>query len=325
MSFQGVFREISASFQSSFVTQTYREPMRRGSAEGPRGGPPRREGRAPGDGARPPNGGLPDESTRAKGLVKYYPDPLHTVQYKYLVSVKYLHYLINSMVSKRRKYGKRRFNRRTRRSIKRVVKRVLSQAAEKKIAIATLPAAFSSITSTWTERWLTSSIVLGTDDFQRIGRKIRVLSIEVHGTLQNGYGGATGDVWNQVRFHCGLWRYNTSVSNPLAADAITFNNPISKNGFGTTQMEARLIKNYKDKTINFNPPHTFDNAGAYQYTFPVVRSFKWYKRFKKPVVITYDSAGNPRSDILMAVMSDSLVASNPGFINGWLKIMYDDI
>lgn len=176
-----------------------------------------------------------------------------------------------------------------------------------------LTSQFNSIGSaSWIERDLvgvTQSVA------ERIGREINVRSIEINGILASGANEtAVDDPYNVVRVVLLLGDQATV----LQTASKTINDVIRvANTYG-------MRKKYLDKVIPLTITSTEKGAGD-GYTAGL-RKFKYYKKFKKPMKIMFASATWNSNDIhiVLSMKSDSGAIVNPGFIQGYWCMTYED-
>lgn len=195
------------------------------------------------------------------------------------------------------------------------VKNLLNATTEKGYAAFTLPSVFGSIGNAWIERSLAQPSE-GTDVVNRIGRKIRVKSIEVNGILASGATDTVADdISNVVRLRLSL--NNPKSATPLVTAGAGMSDPLYKD----TVAGEYLIKTYKDMYIPLEAVSTGQGDG---YT-PSLKRIRFTKRFKHPVEITFASIDNTKPDKLffLSMISDSLAVLNPGFTQGYCILRYE--
>lgn len=216
---------------------------------------------------------------------------------------------------------RRRIFRRRRRygSMKRTIRRVVNKMSETKYYISPgLPSSISSIS--WT--YLFPFTDQGVESFsKRVGRKIAITSIQLHGTLQGGQSNlATDDKINSVRIICANFRLNglnaLSTVNPFSS--ATLSTPILKSG----QYGSYYNKIFYSKVMTLSSPGP-DSTGY----MPAFRRVHIKILLKKPIIVTYSDNGYefPNQIPGIAFLSDSALAPNPGFTNGFCKFTYKDI
>lgn len=204
------------------------------------------------------------------------------------------------------------------RSVKRYVSKAIDRSIEDKIQYSSLVTDFSSVGNAWIERSM-NQIQQGNEMWNRIGRSIKVKAIEMKGIIAQGSAeSATDDAYNVMRVVIGL--YNNKSLTPLASGGATLDIPISQRLVSNGQ----LLRKYMDKYIPLEVSSTEQGEGD-GYT-PSLRSFKYYKRFKKPIYITYNGTQTTDANkyLMIAMLSDSAGIPNPGVINGWWKLTFED-
>lgn len=216
---------------------------------------------------------------------------------------------------------RRRIFRRRRRygSMKRTIRRVVNKMSETKFYISPgLPSSISSLA--WT--YLFPYTDQGSDSFsKRIGRKIAITSIQLHGTLQGGQSGSgADDKINTVRIICANFRLNglaaLSTFNPFST--ATLSTPILKSG----EFGSNYNKIYYSKVMTLASP-----GPATAGYMPAFRRVHIKILLKKPIIVTYNDNGYefPNQIPGIAFLSDSSVIPNPGFTDGYCKFTYKDI
>lgn len=177
---------------------------------------------------------------------------------------------------------------------------------------------FGSVGSTWLEQ-TTSAVAQGTGNNQRIGNQIRIRSIEINGVIAQGSQEfATDDPWNTMRIVLALWAGGT-VSTPLGTAAFDMNTPLRR-----TNCPQGLMKKYYDKYVPLTVVST-EKGGGDGYA-PGLRKFKFFKIFKKGLLIDFGDATTTRPDkrLIISMISDSFVVTNPGFLQGFWAVSYED-
>lgn len=202
-------------------------------------------------------------------------------------------------------------------SVKRYVRSVLDAEVEDKQATWSLATAFASIGNTWTELSLAQPAE-GVTGATRVGKKIRIKSLEVNGVCAGGASElATDDAYNIVRIVICTTDWSAG-GTPLATATIGLNEVLNKN---RTQL---LSKKYLDKYIPFEVSST-EQGGGDGYA-PSLRKFKYYKRWKNGMPINFadDTASAPDKLLILGMLSDSAAVPNPGFVCGWVKVRWED-
>lgn len=209
--------------------------------------------------------------------------------------------------------------RRTGAVTKKSIFQAISARAEDKRKIDTLTSSFSSISGlTWTNYNL-MNVAVGNGVSDRIGRRVLVKSLFIYGVYEGGQAGTTfDDANNCIRIIIGLYNsasplsiVNTSINVPLAKD-------LSDDGH-------TIIKKYYDKyhPIDVNAVmHSTVTGSDYMYASQKV--FRYYKAFKKPLLLTYTSTGDCDKYLILSMTSDSTIVPHPGFTNGYIVCRYED-
>lgn len=202
--------------------------------------------------------------------------------------------------------------------IKRYVNRVVRKNTELKGYGIELPSVFASVGTTWNEQVMLNP-AQGTAEIQRVGRKIKIHSIEVKGVLAQGSNEtALDDSYNVMRIVIGL--FDGDETTPLATAGANMHAIIQKQ-YAT---RGALLRKFFDKYIVLNVQASEPGDGD-GYA-PQVKSFNYYKRFKKPITMTWgdDTVNYPDQKLMMCVLSDSNAVVNPGFIAGYWMVRYTD-
>lgn len=205
------------------------------------------------------------------------------------------------------------------RALKSMVVRQIDRNVENKQITVSLNATYGAITSNWTESDLTN-VAEGVTGNGRIGRKLKLRSIEVKGVMATGDSESLADdPYNVVRIVIGLWS-GSAGATPLGTALTTINAPIRKN-LGTRNF---LIRKYYDKYIPLSVTST-EKGGGDGYT-PQTKLISYFKRFKRPILITYgdDTVTYPDKRFIFAAISDSSGVPSPGFIAGYIVVSYED-
>lgn len=212
---------------------------------------------------------------------------------------------------KRKIYGKRYVTRKQ-------LYKAIHNNIENKILTERMVTNYSSVSNTWSE----SSLMLipqGIGNNQRIGNQIRIRSLEVNGIIAEGSSGSPADdIYNVMRIVIALWSGST-VTTPLQTAATSLDACIRR-----TNAPQGLLKKYYDKYIPLTVASTTDNAG--NGYCPNLRKFKYYKIFKKGLLIDFGNSGTltPDKRLIMSMITDSFGIPNPGFITGYWAISYED-
>lgn len=223
-----------------------------------------------------------------------------------------------NVVSRRSNYRRKTY-RKPSRAVKQYVQRAIGANVENKQVTVSMNATFSAITTTWTEADL-CNITQGVTGPARIGRKVKLCSLEINCVIAEGAAEIlTDDPYNVVRCMVALWS-GAAGTTPLATAGTTINAPIRKN-LGTRNY---LIKKYLDKYIGLQVTST-EKGGGDGYT-PQLKNIKYYKKFKKPILITWgdDTTTYPDKRLMISMISDSSAVTNPGIIAGYAVMTYED-
>lgn len=215
------------------------------------------------------------------------------------------------MVKKYKRTGK------VSKAIKKYVTKALDIHIEDKYLTDALSTDFASVGTTWIEKNLALP-TQGTANTQRIGAKIRVKSLEITGVLAGGADESLlDDAFNVMR--CVIATYNGGVTTPLGTASASIDEPII---IQTTT--STLKRKYFDRYLHFDVASTEQGAGD-GYT-PQTKTFKYFKRFPKGLLITFadSSVSFPNTRLIMSMISDSAAVPHPGFVRGFWKISYED-
>lgn len=212
---------------------------------------------------------------------------------------------------RRRYYGRRRTYRRRRYTPR--------SSPERKYYQAVL-STFSSVGNTWTELDLLGGITQGLDAYaQRIGRSINVIGVQIKGVLWGGATGVSGvdDPYDNIRYVV-TRQSQTKTGGPLtpfASSSVAISSPLSRS------VNPQLEHIYRDKFIGFTN-HSWSAGSAN----PAHRVINDYIRFKRPLKVNFTgTSGNyNQTQIYLHMISDSPIVPNPGFVNGWFKVIYTD-
>lgn len=222
------------------------------------------------------------------------------------------------MVLKRKRFRRRLNSRKLRKvsyKIKSFVKRQLDKNIEDKTVTISLPASFSSISTTPVEyNWC--QISQGLDTGNRIGRRIRVKSLYFRGIVGLGASQiATDDPYNCLRIILATWKGNTTT--PLASVAGSSVNTV----YHVRSGYPLLMKKYADKLVALNT--SSGNVGG-GYT-PVQRKVEFFKKFKHLYINFGDNLyTSADKTLVLSMVSDSGAVPNPGFHAGYARMVYED-
>lgn len=184
--------------------------------------------------------------------------------------------------------------------------------------------ATSSLSSIGSAAWTELNLCAppqGDDVSDRSGRRIRVKSIEIKGVL---VGGVTqtllDDQYNILRGVIAVWRSNNDTPMEVPT-SITMNNPIKRD---TVAGGTYIMRKLYDQYITLEVTSTEKTEGDGYSAKPL--KFTYYKRFKKPLLINYgdSSLTYPSMRLILGMRSDSAAVPNPGFVNGYSIVRYED-
>lgn len=228
----------------------------------------------------------------------------------------------------RRSYRRRggRFRRAKAKRFARRVKRIANAASETKHLDNTtdLNVTFGSVSTTWQESAF-EHISQNTSGSGRIGTKIAIKSLWIEGIFAQGSSGtAADDMYNILRIVIALWRQPEAGETPFQSQSVTvptLNDPIVK-GDDTCH---GMIKKYYDKTFRLES-NGVERASGDGYV-PKLYKFKYYKRFKKPIIMRWPGSNGttPSCRLILSMISDSAIIPNPGFLSGFWRMTWKDL
>lgn len=183
-------------------------------------------------------------------------------------------------------------------AVKYYVNKQIAKNVETKMIVYNSAAEFNLLSTTWTELQV-SNIAQGTGLISRIGRQVKLKSLEVDMLIDKT------DATNMFRIVIGT--YMGTLTTPMTTALATMNTAITKNNLNG------VIRKYLDKYIVCD--------GVKQS----IAHFKYYKQFKKPVYITWAAdAGNPDKRLIMSILSDSGAAAHPFSSAGRIVLRFED-
>jgi len=198
----------------------------------------------------------------------------------------------------------RRYKKRVPRTIKRYIAKKLDRQIEDKYIIPSL--GVPTTVNVWTYTNLITGIIQGDSGVgERVGRKIKIKSMQFYVAM-------TAEISSEVSTtRIVVAGYQGAPATPLSA--ITVAEPILKANEVPT-----LIRKYVDRYYHWS--NTSDVAN----TISLVRVFKFYYRFRKPIYIQYadDNGTNPDKSLIFSILSDS--ANEPTYELQKVKITYED-
>jgi len=213
------------------------------------------------------------------------------------------------MVKKYKKTGK------VGNAVKKYVKKALDSNVEDKSLVLSPLSLFGTVHNTYTDVDV-SDTSQGITGQQHVGRKVRIKSFKLTGTLQGGQVNSAGDdKINTFRIVLATWVGNTTA--PLSTIGISV--PV-EHSLGTTAMSL-LKHKYVDQTFVLESSGR-DSTGY----MPAVRNVTISRRFKRPIVINYatDATTSKNNTLVLSMVSDSSVSPSPGFTLGSIVIRYED-
>jgi len=203
-------------------------------------------------------------------------------------------------------------------SVKKYVAKAIDNSIEDKQYTESLSTNFGSISSGWNEVAVTQ-LTQGDGMGQRVGNRIKVKSLEIKGVIASGSENSVADdPYNVVR--CIIATWNDKQTSPCATSALGIDSAINN----ITNGKGYLRRKYYDKFI---PLSVASSCGTDNDKFvPNLKGFHYYKRFKKPLFIQFTSDTNdyPNQTLAISMVSDSGVVLNPGFVNGYISMRYED-
>lgn len=182
--------------------------------------------------------------------------------------------------------------------VKKYVKREIKKNVENKMIVWNAAAQFNFLTTAWTELDV-SAIGQGTGLIQRVGRQVKLQSLEINMLLDRV------DATQTFRVIIGL--YSGQVVTPLQTAGVTMNTVVTRNN------QNGLIKKYLDKYI------------VCDATQRSIANFKYYKYYKRPIQITWaQDAAQPDKKLIVSIISDSGAAAHPFSSYGRLVLRFED-
>lgn len=185
----------------------------------------------------------------------------------------------------------------------RIAKSVVARNTESKQYYTDLAGSFNLLSTTPSEVD-TCHPVQGTGLQGRIGRQIKIKSIDIKAVF-NGVDAT--QVFRLVLASC-----NGTTTTPFNTTfaATTINAVIRYN-----TMRNLLKRKFLDKFITMDVTHE-----------TAIKQFRYYKRFKKPIVMTWgdDADAYPNQRLILMCVSDSGSVSHPYVSQGWCVVTYED-
>lgn len=190
-----------------------------------------------------------------------------------------------------------------------IVKKEINKSQDWHFYQETLPAVLGSVPNSWVEVDICPKITEGDDVTNRTGREIKIGSILIEGTYGPGaiVSGAD-DPFNTMRIVVATFKGAVSAT-PLQSAGVDLHSAILKKSVGGNL----LNKLYLDKYLACNVTESV--ASGY---VPEIKTFKYYKKFKNPIVVNYSSSAGtyPDTKLFISMISDSVTVVNPGFFAG---------
>lgn len=206
------------------------------------------------------------------------------------------------------------------RAVRRYVQAALDSAIEDKQLIWSLPGSLPSFPNAsgtaWTELSL-AQIAQGDTSITRTGKAIRIKSLEIKGVLASGASETVADdPWNVVRIIIATWRSASSV--PCAAASLTLHEPLN------IQQQQNLSKKYYDQYITL--PITSSEKGGGDGYAAGIKHFRYYKRWRNglPIYFADETTAAPSKLLVISCTSDSGAVPHPGFVAGYIKLLFED-
>lgn len=185
----------------------------------------------------------------------------------------------------------------------RIARSIVARNVESKQYYTDLAGSFNILNTTPAEVD-TCHPVQGTGLQGRIGRQIKIKSIEIKAVF---VGADATQVFRLVLASC-----NGTTTTPFNTTyGVTTINALIK--YNT--MRNLLRKKYLDRFITMDTVHE---------TF--IKQFRYYKRFKKPILMTWgdDADAYPNQRLILMCTSDSGAPAHPFVSQGWCCVTYED-
>lgn len=157
----------------------------------------------------------------------------------------------------------------------------------------------------------TSDVSQGTDDYQRIGRQIRIVEIGYRGTLVGGQSNlATDDKYNFVRMT--FLKGDTDKMYDVLSSS-----PPTVTGRLTPGLIAGLDRVLTDQVISLPSPGR-DSTGY----MPPIRVVSLSKQVN--IVVNFGASAYPTPAVSLMLVSDSSLVPHPGFTDGYAYVKFVD-
>lgn len=205
-------------------------------------------------------------------------------------------------------YKKKRYSKKPKvaKAIKQYVAKKIDNAIEDKLMISDLNSECASISSTAWDYTYPCNPAQGTSANTRIGRRIKIKSIEIDGWL------SAGDSYNLMR----IVLLKCDNTDALASHTLTSYISTDSNSSGA------IMQVYYDKVhkLRYVPVD-----GSTATVMPDYKHIRIKRKFKNFTVMYGDNGTTQYNHTLcFACLSDSGTPPNPGFINGRIVCRYED-
>jgi len=229
---------------------------------------------------------------------------------------------IRKIEMKRRMYNRdkaRRLKRKGEGTVATIVKREIRKQSESHFYAPALSATFGSVSTAWVETDMLGVIAGGAQAYERVGRKVMLESVRLHGVLLGGaVSGIADDAFNVFRLVCYVSKTagTGAARTPLQTLGYNASFPINKDqlpGFHTMVWDQMFGLT--------NQPYGAGSAA------PANKEVDLFHRFNPPLEIDYYSAAQHTNStqLYLAMISDSVGIPNPGFAMGFWQIRFRDM
>lgn len=201
------------------------------------------------------------------------------------------------------------------RAVRQYVDRAIHGMAQDKFFTQYLTTALSSIGNSWVELNLVAP-TQGSGLNNRKGSTIMVRSIEINGVLVGGQSDTVADDdYNVVR--AVIAAYVGDDDTPLAGAGLPMTSPLNREIYSGGRLKYKLM----DKFVPL-PVSTIGISAGYA-SKPRVFSFRQAINQK----ITYGTSGigAPNQRLILSMISDSSAVPNPGFVTGFINVLFEDM
>lgn len=166
---------------------------------------------------------------------------------------------------------------------------------------------------------LVSGISPGTDDNQRIGRKVFIRGVRIYFVVN----GADADKYNKVRFMLVSPRHGGDYADFSSIVANFVSGVLSNAASSSTQyanpIDTRTYHVLMDRTISITPTET--SAGVFTATPKILRKFI---KINKSSYWTEGNNTTAQREWYLIAISDSALPGHPGVIAGNVKLYFKD-